>query len=72
MNESIFSREISTGLQDLENRYKACKAIFLRARNINARYQEEADTANPTAQALSDFTTGKIVTVDPEEESPET
>ena len=72
MNESIFSRDISTGLQDLENRYKACRAIFLRARNINARYQEEDDTSNPTAQALTDFTSGRIVTVNPEDESLET
>ena len=72
MNESIFSRDISTGLQDLDNRYIACRAIFLRARSINARYQEESDTGNPTAQALSDFTTGKIETVIPEEvESPD-
>ena len=48
MNESIFSREISTGLQDLENRYKACQSIFHRARSINARYHEEEDTSNPT------------------------
>mgnify|MGYP002884608423 FL=1 len=70
MNESIFSREISTGLQDLENRYKACRSLFHRARSVNARYHEEADTSNPTAQALSDFTTGRIVIV--EEESSET
>jgi DNA-directed RNA polymerase subunit K/omega len=69
MNESIFSREISTGLQDLKNRYKACLSIFHRARSINARYHEEEDTSNPTKQALSDFTTGRIVIF--EEESSE-
>ena len=57
MNESIFSREISTGLQDLENRYKACQSIFHRARSINARYHEEEDTSNPTPSFASKDTT---------------
>ena len=68
MSKSIFSREVAAGLQDLENRYEVCRAIFLRARNINTQLHEDGDSPNPTVEALTDFTSGRIIlTPRPEE-----
>ena len=71
MAESIFSREVSAGLQDLENRYKACRTIFHRARNINSSFSGESETPNATALAVFDFVSGRNVTVNTEEDTPE-
>ncbi len=69
MAKSIFSREVAAGLQDLENRYEVCRAIFLRARNINSRLHEDGESPNPTAEALTDYTSGRIIESRPEETS---
>ena len=69
MAKSIFSAEVAAGLQDLENRYEVCRAIFMRARNINTRLHEDGDSPNPTAEALTDYTSGRIVTSRSEEAS---
>ena len=71
MAESIFSREVSAGLQDLENRYEACRTIFHRARNLNSRFSGESETPNATALALFDFVSGRIVTVNADEDAPQ-
>ena len=56
MAKNVFSSEVSAGLQDIENKYAACRGIFDRARKINseARNAEEPQP-NPSAVAVTEY-----------------
>ena len=63
MAKTIFSGDVSSALQDIENKYQVCRAIFTRARDINTRAMTTGDKLhNATATALTEWTDGRIVT----------
>ncbi len=63
MENTIFSGEVSAALQDIENKYEVCRAIFTRARDINSRAMQTGEALhNAPATALGEYTDGRIVT----------
>ena len=63
---TMFNREVDFSLEDTENSYAACRALSLRAREINSRFRQvpegtEIETPNPTVGALNDYSDGRIV-----------
>lgn len=63
---TMFNREVDFSLEDTENSYAACRALSLRAREINSRFRNipegsEIETPNPTVGALNDYSDGRIV-----------
>ena len=63
MEKTIFSGEVSAALQDIENKYEVCRAIFTRARDINSRAMQTGEALhNAPATALGEYTDGRIVT----------
>ena len=70
---TMFNREVDFSLEDTENSYAACRALSLRAREINSRFRNipegtEIDTPNPTVGALNDYSDGRIVVNEEEAE----
>lgn len=72
---SMFARELDFKLEETENSYAACRALSLRARQVNyqAREQAQSETtesvAGPAVVALSDYASGRIVLTNEEESS---
>ena len=63
MAKTIFSGDVSAALQDIENKYEVCRAIFTRARDINSRAMQTGEALhNAPATALGEYTDGRIVT----------
>ncbi len=61
MGKTIFSGEVSTALQDIDNKYEVCRAIFTRARDINSRAMQTGEALhNAPATALGEYTDGRI------------
>lgn len=67
MSKSMFERTIDFKMEETENSYAACRALSIRARDINSKnkqYAIDAETEsapNPTALALTDYSIGRIV-----------
>ena len=56
MSKTIFSSEIASGLQDLDNRYATCRGLFDRARKLNSRAQQEGQPIhNASAIAVAEY-----------------
>ena len=66
MSKSMFERTIDFKMEETENSYAACRALSIRARDINSKnkqYAIDAETEsapNPTALALTDYSIGRI------------
>ena len=76
MSKSMFDRTIDFKMEETYNSYIACRALSHRARDINIDNKaQEVETGeppelNPTAEALEDYSTGRIVfNTENEEES---
>ncbi len=66
---TMFNREVDFSLEGTENSYAACRALSLRAREINSRFRQvpegsEVQLPNPTVGALNDYSDGRIVVKD--------
>ena len=67
MSISLFERTIDFKMEETENSYAACRALSIRARDINIdnkQYTIDTETEfspNPTALALTDYSIGRIV-----------
>ena len=66
MSKSMFERTIDFKMEETENSYAACRALSIRARDINMKNKQTIDTEmefspNPTALALTDYSIGRIV-----------
>ena len=67
---TMFNREVDFSLEKTNNSYEACRALSQRARDVNSRFRHavpegttvEVESPNPTVSALSDYSTGRIVT----------
>jgi hypothetical protein len=60
MTRSIFDREVFFTMEKLGNPFVAARALSLRAREVNARHREEAETICAPAIALEDYLEGRI------------
>jgi hypothetical protein len=72
----MFAREVDFRLEETENAYAACRGLSVRARDINRRFKELAETAeieqpSPTVGALGDYSTGRIELSDKSEPAEE-
>ena len=71
VQRSMFNREVDFSLEVTYNTYEACRALSQRARDINSRFRHaapegvttEVEAPNPTVSALTDYSTGRIVTL---------
>ena len=67
MSKSMFERTIDFKMEETENSYAACRALSIRARDINIKNKqytidtEMESSPNPTALALTDYSIGRIV-----------
>ena len=67
MSKSMFDRTVDFKMEETFNSYVACRALSLRARDINTENKaQELETGeppelNPTAEALEDYSNGRIV-----------
>ena len=67
MSKSMFDRTVDFKMEETFNAYIACRALSLRARDINIENKaQELETGeppelNPTAEALGDYSNGRIV-----------
>ena len=43
--ETMFAREVDFRLEDTDNAYAACRALSIRARDINRRFHDAAEIA---------------------------
>jgi len=73
-SESMFAREVDFKLETTENTYIACRALSVRARHINRRTRELAESTemtqpNPTVGAFVEYSTGRLVATNQEGES---
>ncbi len=69
MFKSMFERRIDFKMEETENSYAACRALSIRARDVNIKNKQYLDTgattsANPTAVALQDYSIGRIILTD--------
>lgn len=69
--ETMFAREVDFRLEDTDNAYAACRALSIRARDINRRFRDTAEIAeveqpSPTVGALTDYSNGRIELSDEE------
>jgi DNA-directed RNA polymerase subunit K/omega len=67
--KSMFDRTIDFRMEKTENSYVACRALSIRARDINAQNKQytidtEAIPPNPTAVALTDYSLDRIAVID--------
>ena len=68
--KSMFERNIDFKLETTTNSYSACRALSIRARDINTKnmqVQRESGLSsplNPTAVALTDYSVGRIELTD--------
>lgn len=74
--DSMFAREVDFKLETTENSYVACRALSVRARHINRRGRELAESTemtqpNPTVGAFVEYSTGRLVATRPEGEGRE-
>lgn len=67
MPKLMFDRNVDFKLETTINPYAACRALSQRARQLNIEQTMESiqadpeENSNPTATALSDYATGRIV-----------
>ena len=67
MSKSMFERTIDFKMEETENSYGACRALSIRARDINIKNKqytidtEMESSPNPTAPALTDYSIGRII-----------
>ena len=66
--KSMFAREVDFKIETTSNNYATCRVLALRARQINSHTREkseiktgETETHNPTVEALTDYSKGRIV-----------
>lgn len=64
-SRSMFAREVDFKLEVTINAYAACRALSVRARDINVQFKQhqegtEVEQPNPTVGALSDYSVGRI------------
>ena len=70
MSKSLFERTIDFKMEETENSYAACRALSIRARDINIenkQYTKDTETElspNPATLALTDYSIGRIVLTD--------
>ncbi len=62
---SMFAREVDFRLEGTINAYAACRALSVRARDINVKFRQlpegtEGEQPNPTVGALTDYSVGRI------------
>ena len=62
---SMFAREVDFKLEVTINPYVACRALSVRARDINVKFRQlpegtEGEQPNPTIGAFSDYSVGRI------------
>ena len=75
--ESMFERNIDFKMETTTNSYSACRALSIRARDVNTKnMQLERESGlssplNPTAVALSDYSVGRIALTDTGVEDPD-
>jgi len=56
MPNSIFSSEIASGLQNLDNRYITCRGLFDRARKLNSSANQQGEQIhNASAVAVAEY-----------------
>ena len=70
---SMFAREVDFKLETTDNSYVACRALSVRARHINRRGRELAESTettqpNPTVGAFIEYSTGRLVATRQENE----
>jgi DNA-directed RNA polymerase subunit K/omega len=70
----LFAREVDFKIETTENSYAACRALSIRARHRNSRFRDLPegavdDSNNPTVGALKDYSRGRIVLSENEEEA---
>ncbi len=63
---TMFNREVDFSLEGTHNSYAACRALSLRAREINSRFRQvpegsEIQLPHPAVGALNDYSDGRIV-----------
>ena len=64
--KSMFERDIDFKMETTANAYSACRALSIRARDVNTKnMQVERESGlssplNPTAVALTDYSVGRI------------
>ena len=68
--ESMFAREVDFRLEVTDNAYAACRALSLRARHINRRFHDLAESAEveqpgPTVGPMAEYTRGRIAIANP-------
>ncbi|MFH1567169.1 MAG: hypothetical protein ABIL09_04155 [Gemmatimonadota bacterium] len=68
--ESMLAREVDFRLEVTDNAYAACRALSIRARHINRRFHDLAESAeveqpSPTVGAMADYSRGRIAIADP-------
>ena len=74
MPRLMFDRNVDFKLETTVNPYAACRALSQRARQLNTEQTVENaeaeidESVNPTATALSDYATGRIVLTEEEAE----
>ncbi|MFC1526177.1 hypothetical protein ACFL6X_05125 [Candidatus Latescibacterota bacterium] len=64
-SDTMFAREVDFRLEETLNAYAACRGLSVRARDINRRFKELAESAeleqpSPTVGALGDYSRGRI------------
>ena len=69
----LFAREVDFKIETTENSYAACRALSIRARHLNSRFRDLPEGAdddnNPTVAALKEYSQGRIVLSENEEEA---
>lgn len=71
--DSMFAREVDFKLETTDNAYVACRALSVRARHINRRIRELAESTetpqpNPTVGAFVEYSVGRLVATRQEHE----
>ncbi len=72
--KSMFERNIDFKMEETTNSYAACRALSIRARDVNTRnlmVEKESGLVsplNPTAVALTDYSVGRIALTDETDE----
>lgn len=67
--ETMFAREVDFRLEGTDNAYAACRALSIRARDINRKFRDtlasaEVEQPSPTVGALADYSNGRIELAD--------